>query len=125
VQPENAVAAKLSPRQVAQLQWLETLPPKFDRLHRLVEALASQQADESQLLSAKRLLDELKAQASTTGVGTLGDTFGYMGTLLRRGGGHQLKVRGLREMLAGARVNYEGALRAASTPEVEPPATSP
>lgn len=119
------MAGKLSARQVAQLQWLETLPPKFDRLNRMVEMLASQQADETQLRSTMRLLEELKAQASTVGVAALGDTFGYMGTLLRRGGGHQLKVRGLREMLAGARVNFEGALRAASTPEDERPATSP
>jgi hypothetical protein len=48
-----------------------------------------------------------------------------MGTLLRRSGGHQLKVRGLSEMLAGAKINFDGAVRKASTPEDDPGATSP
>lgn len=119
------MAEKLTARQQAQLAWLATLPPKLERLNRLVEQLAVQQADDVQLRSAQRMLDELKAQASTNGVPALGDTFGYMGTLLRRGGGHQLKVRGLREMLAGAKINFEGALRAASTPDAEGGPTSP
>ncbi len=111
------MADKLSPRQQAQLAWLGTLPPKFDRLHRVIEQMASHQADDMTVRAAQRTLDELKAQASTLGVTALGDTFGYMGTLLRRTGSHQIKVRGLREMLVGAKINYEGALRSASTPE--------
>ena len=125
VKLENTVAEKLSPRQQTQLAWLEGLPPKFAKLNKVLELLSVQQADETTLRSTQRLLDELKAQASTLGVSTLGDTFGYMGTLLRRSGGHQLKVRGLRELLAGAKINYEGALRKASTPETDPEATSP
>ncbi len=117
------MADKLSPRQQAQLGWLETLPPRFDRLTRSIEMLDSLQADDTTVRATQRLLDELKAQAATLGLTALGDTFGYMGTLLRRGGGNQLKVRGLRELMAGARINYEGALRKAKTPESDP--TSP
>jgi hypothetical protein len=119
------VADKLTPRQQAQLAWLETLPPKFARLGKVVELLSVQHADETMVRSTQRMLDELKAQAATLGVTALGDTFGYMGTLLRRGGGHQLKVRGLREMLAGAKINYEGALKKAGTPEASETPTSP
>ncbi|MEO5826150.1 MAG: hypothetical protein ABIR59_09710 [Gemmatimonadales bacterium] len=108
------MAIKLTSRQQAQLQWLQLLPPKFDRIFRVVEQLSTQQADDVQLRSLTRLLDELKAQASGLNIGALADTFGYMGMLLRRGGGHQLKVRGLRELLVGAKINYEGALRSAS-----------
>jgi hypothetical protein len=125
VQLEYIVADKLSPKQQAQLAWLETLPPKFARLNKVIEQLSVQHADDTSLRGAQRMLDELKAQASTLGVTALGDTFGYMGTLLRRSGGHQLKVRGLREMLAGAKINYEGAVKKASTPETDPEATSP
>lgn len=114
---------KLSPRQKAQLAWLETLPPKMARLTRAIELMQTQMPDDTTLRATQRLLDELKAQASTLGVTALGDTFGYMGTLLRRTGGHQMKVRGLAELMAGARTNFEGALRKASTPEVDP--TSP
>ncbi len=111
------MADKLSSRQQAQLAWLETLPRKYERLHRAVEQLASQHSDESQLRATQRLLDELKSQASQLGLGALGEGFGIMATMLRRPGGHQMKVRGLREMLVGIRINHEGAVRAASTPD--------
>ena len=110
---------KLSSKQVAQLAWLETLPPKFDRLIRSVEMLAAMQADEVTIRATQRLLGELKSQASTLGVQALAENFGYMETLIRRSGGHQMRVRGLRELLAGAKTNYEGALKAASTPVPE------
>lgn len=119
------MAGKLTSRQVAQLAWLETLPPKFDRMHRAIESIAALQNSDTETRALQRLLDELKAQAATLGVASLSDTFGYMGTLLRRGGGTQLKIRGLREMLAGVKTNYEGALRSASTPLEEPPASAP
>jgi hypothetical protein len=111
------VAEKLSPKQQAQLAWLSTLPPKLERLNRIIEQMSTHHADDMTVRSAQRMLDEMKANASTLGVTALGDTFGIMGTLLRRTGSHQIKVRGLRELLAGAKINFEGALRSASTPE--------
>ncbi|HEX3927206.1 MAG TPA: hypothetical protein VHW65_04355 [Gemmatimonadales bacterium] len=105
------MAPKLSSRQKAQLAWLETLPRKFERVAKVIELLAVNQADESQVRGLTRVLDELKAQGSGVGLTVLADSFGYMGMLLRRGGGHQTKVRGLQEMLAGARTNFEGAMR--------------
>ena len=39
--------------------------------------------------------------------------------MAKRGGGIQMKVRGLREGLGSLRINYDGALRAASRAEVE------
>jgi len=38
----------------------------------------------------------------------------------RRGGGLQMKIRALREGLASLKINYEGVLRAASTPLEDP-----
>ena len=40
-----------------------------------------------------------------------------MGTMARRGGGLQMKVRGLRELLGSLKINYEAAMRSATTPE--------
>lgn len=114
------MALKLSPRQQLQLAWLETLPPKLDRANKVIELMATHHADDTQVRGLGRLLEELKAQASGLGVTALSDTFGYMATLLRRAGSQQIKVRGLRELLAGARINLDGALRAATTPEREP-----
>jgi hypothetical protein len=42
---------------------------------------------------------------------------GVMGMLARRTSGHQMKIRGLREGLGSLKINYEGALRSATTPE--------
>lgn len=111
------MAPKLSSRQQAQLSWLETVPHRLERAHKVIELMASHHADESQIRGLGRMLEEMKAQASGLGVTALSDTFGYMGTMLRRAGGHQIKVRGLRELLAGAKINLEGALRQASTPD--------
>lgn len=119
---------KLTSRQQAQLAWLESLPQKFERAHRIIESMASHQADDTQVKNLARMLDELKAQGGSLNLTGLADSFGIMGVMLRRTGGHQVKVRGLRELLAGARINWEGAIRSASTPESaladgEPPAT--
>jgi hypothetical protein len=111
---------KLTPRQIAQLAFLETLPPKFERLKKIIELLSTHHADDTQVRSMQRMADELKAQASQLNITALAENFGYMGMLLRRAGGQQTKVRGLGELLAGARINFEGAYREASTP-VAPP----
>jgi hypothetical protein len=108
---------KLSSRQQAQLAFLQLLPPKFERIHNVVEQMAGLRADESLLRGLGRLLDEIKGNASALSLNGLADTAGLMGTMLRRGGGLQLRVRGLRELLASLKINYDAALRSATTPE--------
>jgi hypothetical protein len=46
---------------------------------------------------------------------------GIMGMMARRRGGHQVKIRGLREGLGSLKINYEGALQSASTGDREEP----
>jgi hypothetical protein len=111
------MAVKLSSRQLSQLAFLETLPPKFDRVHSVIEQMASQQADDSVVRGLGRLLDKIKLHAQAHGLGGIADTAGFMGTMARRGGGLQMKVRGLRELLGSLRTNFDGAVKAASTPE--------
>lgn len=113
------MAAKLTARQQAQLAFLETLPPRFDRVHGLVELMAVQRADDAQVRGLARTLDEIKFGASGLGLSALGDTAGNMATIARRTGGLQARVRALRELLGSLRINYDGAVRAASTPEGE------
>lgn len=110
------MADKLSPQQQVRLAWLNTLPPKFARIRKGVELLSTNHADDNAVRSLIKLLGELKAQAGGLSVSSLAETFGYMETLLRRGGGQQLKVRGLGELLGSATTNYEGAVREATTP---------
>jgi hypothetical protein len=115
------MALKLSARQQAQLAFLQTLPPKFQRIHNIVEQLSTLRADESLLRNLGRLLDEIKGNAAALSLTGITETAGIMGTMLRRGGGVQLKVRGLRELLGSLKTNCDGALRSATTPEEEAP----
>jgi hypothetical protein len=108
---------KLSSRQQAQLAFLQTLPQKFQRLHAVVEQMAALHADERVVRGFIRALEEIKANASALSLTSMADTAGLMTTMARRGGGLQMKVRGLRELLGSLKFNYEGALRQATTPE--------
>ncbi len=111
------MAVKLTSRQQAQLTFLQTLPPKFQRVHAVIEEMAGLRADDLVVRGLARLLDEIKANAAALSLTGLADTAGLMATMTRRGGGLQMKVRGLRELLGSLKINYEGAIRAATTPE--------
>jgi hypothetical protein len=108
---------RLSPKQLAKLAVLETFPPRFDQIHRLIEELASLRADEHMVRRLCRILDEMKAGAASISENALVDTLGVMGTLARRGGGLHLRVRGLRENFVGLKTNFEGAMKAATLEE--------
>lgn len=114
------MSVKLSSRQQAQLAFLQTLPPRFGRIHAVIEEMAGLRADDVVVRGLARLLDRLKAEASGLSLTGLADTAGLMSTMARRGGGLQIKVRGLRELLGSLRINYEAALRSATTPEQDP-----
>lgn len=111
------MAVKLSSRQVAQLGYLQTLPPKFGRIHSVIEEMAGMRADEAVVRGLGRLLDQIKGEAGALSLTGLAETAGIMSTMTRRGGGLQMKVRGLRELLGSLKINYEAAMRAATTPE--------
>jgi hypothetical protein len=111
------MAVKLSSRQQAQLAYLQTLPPKFQRIFSVIEQMSALQADDVTVRGLARLLDDIKGNAGALSLSGLADTAGLMGTMARRGGGLQVKVRGLRELLGSLKINYEAALRQATTPE--------
>ena len=111
------MTAKLTSRQQAQKAFLDTVPPRLARIHAVVEAMAALQADDVTVRGLGRLLDELKAQAQGLGLTGLAETCGLMGTMSRRGGGLQMKVRGLRELQGSLKINYEAAVKQATTVE--------
>jgi hypothetical protein len=114
------MADKLSSRQQAQLGLLQTFPPRLEQMHRLIEEFASlRTADDTVIRRLCRLLDATKIAADGVGLNTLADTMGNMSTMARRGGGTQMKIRGLREALQSLRINFEGAVREASREEKE------
>ena len=122
------MAPKLSSRQQAQLAYLELLPQKLQRIHSVVEQLAAPRVDEALMRGLGRLLDEIKLNAAGLSLGGLADTAGRMGMLVRAGGGMPMKVRGLRELQGSLKINYDAALRIATTPGAdgeEQPESSP
>ncbi|MFN0180477.1 MAG: hypothetical protein ACKVZ0_16885 [Gemmatimonadales bacterium] len=110
---------KLSSRQLATLAVLEAFPPKFDQIHRLIEELTSLRVDEAMQRRLARMLEEMKGAAGAVGEGALADTLGSMAMIARRTGGLQTRIRGLREQLGALKINFEGAMKAASNPEAE------
>lgn len=110
------MAVKLSSRQQAQLGFLQTLPPKFQRIHAVIEEMGALRADDMVVRGLIRMLDQIKAGASGLSLTGLADTAGLMAMMARRGGGLQMKVRGLRELLGSLKINYEAAMRSATTP---------
>jgi chemotaxis protein histidine kinase CheA len=111
------MALKLSSRQQAQMAYLQTIPPKLQRIHNVIEDMAGLRADESVVRSLCRVLDEIKGNAQALGMPKIAETTGIMGTMARRSGGLQMRVRGLRELLGSLRIGYDAALKAATTPE--------
>ena len=110
---------KLSARQQSQIAFLELLPPRFQRFASLIEQMSAPKIDESLVRGLIRQLDEMKSGASQLGMNGLADAASQMASMARRGGGQQVKVRGLRDGLGVLRMNYDGALKKASVPRAE------
>jgi hypothetical protein len=111
------MAQKLTSRQQSQLAYLQTLPPKLSRIRNIIEQMNAMKADDTTVRALGRMLDEIKAGAQALSLGGIAETAGLMSTMSRRGGGQQMKVRGLRELLGSLQTNYDGAIRAATTEE--------
>ena len=90
---------------------------KFAMIHRLIEEMASPHVDVSVQRRLTRTLDEMKIGAQSVGQVGLADALGALATLGRRTGGVQTRARGLREGFTGLKINFEGAVKAASKPE--------
>ena len=122
------MAPKLSSRQQAQLAYLKLLPPKFQRIYSVVEQLALPRVDETLMRALGRLVDDIKGNAASLSMAGLAETAGRMGMVVRGGGGMPTKVRGLRELQGSLKINYDAAMRSATTPgalgEEEPSAGS-
>ena len=111
------MASKLSSRQQAQVAFLELLPQKLQRIYSVIEQMAGPRVDEALVRGLGRMLDDIKGNAASLSLGSLADTAGRMGMLTRGGGGMAMKVRGLRELQGSLKINYDAALRSATTPD--------
>jgi chemotaxis protein histidine kinase CheA len=111
------MALKLSARQQAQVAFLERLPPKIQKLNATIEQMAGGQADDVTIRQLVRTCDEMKAGASQLGINALADASGGMASMGRRGGAMQVKVRGLRDLLASVKHSFDAAMKKATEPD--------
>jgi chemotaxis protein histidine kinase CheA len=111
------MSLKLSARQQAQLAYLERLPPRIQKLQATIEQMAGGQADDVTVRQLIRACDEIKAGAAQLGINALADAAGGMASMGRRGGGMQVKVRGLRDLLASVKHSFDAAMKKATTEE--------
>lgn len=108
---------KLSAQQQSQLAFLQLLPPKFHRIRAVIESMSNPKADENAVRGMIRVLDEMKAGASQLKISRLAESLGAMGAMARQGGGMQVKVRGLRDLMGSVHSNWDAAVKKASVPE--------
>lgn len=113
------MSLKLSARQQAQLAFLERLPPRIQKFNATIEQMAGGQADDVTIRQLIRACDEIKAGAAQLGINALADAAGGMGSMGRRGGAMQVKVRGLRDLLATLKHSFDVAMKKATTEERE------
>jgi hypothetical protein len=113
------MAILLSAAQQSQLAFLQLLPPKFQRINSIIEQMQNPKLDETLVRGMIRVLDEMKAGASQLKINGLADALGNMGSVARRGGGLQVKIRSLRDCIGTVKANYEAALKKASIPVSE------
>lgn len=113
------MALKLSARQQAQLAFLERLPPKIQKIGSTIEQMGGGQADDVTVRQLIRVSDEMKAGASQLGINSLADAAANLAAMGRRGGGMQVKVRGLRDALVVMKQSFDAAMKKATTEEAD------
>ncbi len=93
-----------------------------ERVKRLVTELEENRAAQPNVLKGicetiARDLSQMRQRALTSNIGTIADVAGAMSVMAARGGGMNMKVRGLVDGVASLTMQLEHALKVASTPE--------
>ena len=93
-----------------------------ERVKRLVTELEENRAAQPNVLKGicetiARDLSQMRQRALTSNIGTIADVAGAMSVMAARGGGVNMKVRGLADGVNSLTMQLEHALKVASTPE--------
>lgn len=109
------MAVKLNSRQQAQMAFLEPYGRQIVSMGSLIEQMAAPKADEQLGRTLLRQVSASKTQAQGLGLTRLADAIGAIEQATRRTGGGMSKFRTLRELYQMLKINYEQALKVAST----------
>ncbi len=122
--------AKLTPDQYRRIAEIEAYLKVVDQVKRLVTELDDNRAAPSKTLQAvcekiAREMSQLRQRALTSNIGTITDVAGAMAVMAARGGGINMKIRGLADGVNSLKMQLDVALKAASTPEPKPSGEKP
>jgi hypothetical protein len=115
------MAHKLTADQAARIEQIQGFVKSVDHVARLVAELDSNRAAKSKTLeniseSIARELSQLRQRALTANVGTIADVAGAMSVMAGRGGGINMKIRGLGDGVNSLRLQLDQALKQATRP---------
>ena len=113
---------KLTAEQAARVDLIQGFLKTVDHVDRLVTELDSNRAAKSKLIdslceSIARQLSQMRQRVLTAGVGTVADVAGAMSVMAGRGGGINMKIRGLKDGVNSLRLQLDQALKHAMTPD--------
>lgn len=123
--------AKISPNQQRRIDQILEFQRIVNHVKGMVAELESNRAARPVIInnicgSIARELSQLRHNAMTANVGTLGDTAGALAVLAARtGGGINFKIRGLAEGVNSLNMQLEQSLKAAMTPDKNEPKDPP
>src|SRR5690242_789505 len=118
---------KLTAEQVRRIEEIEEYRRATDHLKRLVTELDSNRAGHTRTIqqlsdSIAREASEMRQRALTANIGTVADVAGTMSVMAGRGGGINMKIRGLSDAVNNLYIQLDAALKhAMARPEPNKP----
>ncbi len=113
---------KLTVDQLRRIAEIEDHLKVVDRMKHLVAELESNRAAQPRVIQGicetlARELSQMRQRAITSNIGTIADVAGAMSVMAGRGGGINMKIRGLVDGVNSLTMQLEQARKIASTPE--------
>ena len=124
------MVAKLTADQQRRAGEIRQFQTVVEHVAKLVAELDSNRAAKATFIdnlceSIARQLSQMRQRALTSGVGTIADVAGAMSVMAGRGGGIDMKIRGLSDGVNSLRMQLDQALKQAMTPEPKQPPGQP
>jgi hypothetical protein len=116
------MAQKLTAEQAARIELIHGFLKTVDHVAKLVAELDSSRAAKSTFLAnicetIARQLSHMRQRALSANVGTVADVAGSMSVMAGRGGGIDMKIRGLKDGVNSLRMQLDRALTQATAPK--------
>jgi len=120
------MAQKMTAEQARRIEELQEVQRTMDHVKKLVTELDSSRAARSQIIdnlcgAIARELSQLRQRALTANIGTLADVAGAMSVMASRGGGINMKIRGLSDGVNSINLQLDLALKHAIAESREQP----